>query len=127
MQNPKDYKYTKQHEWVKLNGDIATVGITNHAQELLTDIVFVELPELETDVEQNGNLGVVESVKSVSDIYSPISGRIMEVNNELETAPELINSSPFDKGWIAKIEINNINEMDDLMASEDYDKLIAGE
>ncbi len=126
MDNPIDYKYTQVHEWARIDGDVATVGITDYAQGQLTDIVFVELPEVGKRIEQNGNLCVVESVKSVSDIFSPISGEIVEVNKSLEDSPELVNNGPFEGGWIAKLKIKNEAELDQLMSVEEYNKFLAG-
>ncbi|KHE94119.1 MAG: glycine cleavage system protein GcvH [Candidatus Scalindua rubra] len=126
MGNPIDRKYTKEHEWIKIDGDIAIVGITDFAQDQLTDVVFVELPEVGKQVDQNGNLCVVESVKSVSDIFSPISGEIVEVNRTLEDSPVLINNEPFEGGWIVKLKVNNETELDQLMTSEEYNKFLAG-
>lgn len=124
MGNPKDLKYIEDHEWVRIDGDIATVGITDYAQKQLTDIVYVELPEIGKRVGQNESLGVVESMKSVSDICSPISGEVLSVNNELVKSPELVNKEPFDAGWIAKIKIKDNSEIESLMTSEEYDKFI---
>lgn len=124
MENPKDLKYTKDHEWIRTDGDIITVGITDYAQKQLTDIVFVELPEAGKQVEQNESIGVVESIKSVSDIYSPIGGKIIEVNNALKDSPELLNIEPYDGGWIAKLKINDDSEIECLMTSVEYDKFI---
>jgi len=116
-----EMKYTKDHEWIKVeNGNVGVCGITNHAQEMLTDIVFVELPEVDFDVLQKDQIGVVESVKAVSDVYSPVSGKIIEVNNELEDSPELINSDPHGAGWIFKIELSDLSELDDLMGEDEY-------
>jgi len=126
MENPVDRKYTKEHEWIKIDGDIATVGVTDYAQDQLTDIVFVELPEVGKQVDQNGNLCVVESVKSVSDIFSPISGEIVEINRILEDSPDLVNNEPFAGGWIAKLKVNNETELDQLMTAEAYNKFLAG-
>jgi glycine cleavage system H protein len=126
MENSIDRKYTKEHEWIKIDGDIATIGITDFAQDQLTDVVFVELPEVGKLIEQNGNLCVVESVKSVSDIFSPISGEIVEVNKALENSPELVNHEPLEGGWIAKLKINNEAELDKLMTTEEYNKFLAG-
>ena len=126
MENPIDRKYTKEHEWIKIDGDIATIGITDFAQDQLTDVVFVELPEVGKLIEQNGNLCVIESVKSVSDIFSPISGEIMEVNKTLENSPELVNNEPFEGGWIAKLKVKNETELDQLMTTEEYNKFLAG-
>ena len=124
MENPKNLKYIEDHEWVRIDGDTATIGITDYAQKQLTDIVYVELPEVGKQVGQNEGLGVVESMKSVSDICSPISGEVIAVNNILEKSPELVNSEPFDGGWIAKLKIKNNSEIESLMTSEDYDKFI---
>ena len=120
-------KFSKEHEWITLDGEVATIGITDHAQKQLTDIVFVELPEVGKEVTLNGNLGVVESVKSVSDIFSPISGTVVEVNKDLEKTPQLINEDPYSKGWIAKIKIKEKAELDSLMSKEEYEKLISEE
>ena len=127
MNNPDDRKYTKEHEWVKVNGDIATMGITEHAQELLTDIVFVELPEKSKKAEQSKNLCVVESVKSVSDVFAPVSGEVVEVNAALKEMPELVNKSPFEQGWIAKIKIKDAKELDSLMSAAQYTDFISKE
>ncbi len=124
MENPKDIKYVENHEWVRIDGDTATIGITDYAQKQLTDIVYVELPEIGKQVGQNESLGVVESMKSVSDIYSPISGEVLAVNNALEKSPEFVNNEPFDGGWIVKLKIKDNSEIEFLMTSEEYDKLI---
>ncbi len=126
MENPIDRKYTKEHEWVKIDGDIATIGITDFAQDQLTDVVFVELPEVGKQIEQNGNLCVVESVKSVSDIFSPVSGEIVEVNKALENSPALVNNDPFENGWIVKLKIRNETELEQLMTTEEYNKFLTG-
>jgi glycine cleavage system H protein len=124
-ENPADRKYTKEHEWVKNNGDgTVTMGITDHAQEMLTDIVFVELPPVGKHVKQMQPLAVVESVKSVSDIYSPVSGDVLEVNSSLEEHPELVNQDAFGEGWIAKLKMEDPGEFDNLMTSADYEALI---
>lgn len=120
MEIPIELKYSKDHEWVKIEGDIAIVGITDYAQEKLTDIVFVEFPEIGKQVEQDGNLCVVESVKSVSDVLSPISGEIVEVNTSLEKAPERVNNEPFEGGWMVKLKMKDRNELDNLLAAEEY-------
>jgi glycine cleavage system H protein len=122
MENPKELKYTKEHEWVKLENDIATIGITFHAQELLTDIVFVELPEKEKKAEQSKQIAVVESVKSVSDVFSPVTGEVTEANTKLQENPELINNDPYNEGWIAKIKVENKEELNNLMSAEEYKK-----
>ena len=126
MENPIDRKYTKEHEWIKIDGDVATVGITDFAQDQLTDVVFVELPDVGKQIEQNGNLCVVESVKSVSEVFSPISGEIVEVNKALENSPELVNNEPFEGGWIAKLKVKNEAEQDQLMTPEEYNKFLTG-
>ena len=126
MENPIDRKYTKEHEWIKIDGDVATVGITDFAQDQLTDVVFVELPDVGKQIEQNGNLCVVESVKSVSEVFSPISGEIVEVNKALENSPELVNNEPFEGGWIAKLKVKNETELDQLKTPEEYNKFLAG-
>jgi len=126
MKNPIDRKYTKEHEWIKIDGDIVTVGITDFAQDQLTDVVFVELPEKGKQIDQNGNLCVVESVKSVSDIFSPVSGEIVEVNNALENSPALVNNDPFESGWIVKLKIKNETELDQLITPEEYNKFLTG-
>ncbi len=123
MENPKDLKYIEDHEWVRIDGDTATIGITDYAQKQLTDIVYVELPEVGKQVGRNENLGVVESMKSVSDICSPISGEVLAVNNELGKSPELVNNEPYDGGWIAKLRIKDNSEIESLMTAEEYDKL----
>ncbi|MBT6564538.1 MAG: glycine cleavage system protein GcvH [Candidatus Scalindua sp.] len=126
MKNPVNLKYTKEHEWIRIDGDIATVGITDYAQDQLTDVVFVELPEEGKQIEQNGNLCVVESVKSVSDIFSPISGEIVEVNKALENSPELVSHEPLEGGWMVKLKAINEAELDQLMTTEEYNKFLTG-
>jgi glycine cleavage system H protein len=126
MDNPIDRKYTKEHEWIKIDGETVILGITNFAQDQLTDVVFVELPEVGKQIEQNGNLCVVESVKSVSDIFSPISGEIVEVNNTLEDSPALINNDPFEDGWIVKLKVKDEKDLEQLMTAEEYDKFLTG-
>jgi len=127
-QNPSDRKYSKEHEWAKNTGDATvTVGITDHAQEMLTDIVFVELPAPGRKVKQNEPMAVVESVKSVSDVYTPVSGEIVEVNRTLEDQPDLINSDAFGEGWIAKIRMDDPSELEILLDAAAYDTFIAAE
>ena len=113
-------KYTNEHEWVELNGDIATVGITNHAQESLGDIVFIELPTLGKVVKSNEELCVIESVKAASDIYAPIDGEIMEVNNSLEGDAAIINQDAENTGWIFKMKVSNPSQYDELMTVDEY-------
>jgi len=126
VENPIDRKYSKEHEWIKIDGNIVTIGITDYAQDQLTDIVFVELPDVGKQIEQNGNLCVVESVKSVSDVFSPISGEIVEVNKALENSPELVNKEPFEGGWIAKLKLENEAELDQLITTEEYNTFLTG-
>ncbi|PKN77714.1 MAG: glycine cleavage system protein H [Deltaproteobacteria bacterium HGW-Deltaproteobacteria-1] len=126
--NPTDRLYSKDHEWVKDNGDgTAVVGITDYAQEMLTDIVFVELPPIGKKVAQGEPVAVVESVKSVSDVYAPVSGEVINVNGELENAPDLINSDAFGKGWIATLKLADADELKSLLSAVDYDALIKEE
>jgi glycine cleavage system H protein len=123
--NPADRRYTKEHEWAKDNGNgTITMGITDHAQELLTDIVFVELPPVGKKVKQMQPLAVVESVKSVSDVYSPVSGEVLEVNSVLEAHPELVNQDAFGEGWIAKLKMDDPGELMNLMDNAGYDEMI---
>jgi glycine cleavage system H protein len=123
--HPPDRKYTKEHEWAKENGDDTIImGITDHAQELLTDIVFVELPPVGKKVKQMEPLAVVESVKSVSDVYAPVSGEVMEVNQTLESNPGLINQDAFGEGWIAKLKMDDADELMNLMDAHSYEDMI---
>ena len=114
--NPTDLKYTKEHEWIRAEGDSGLCGITHHAQELLTDIVFVELPKLGQHVEQGKPCCVVESVKSVSDVYSPAGGEVTEVNKNLEASPQNVNNDPYGTGWIWKMKVSNPSELNSLSA-----------
>ena len=124
MTSPEHLKYAKSHEWVKDNGDgTATVGITAHAQEALGDVVFVELPAVGQELEAGEEFGVVESVKAASDLYSPVSGEVVEVNSALEGTPETINNSPFESGWIMKIRLGNPGELDGLLDARAYDRI----
>ena len=127
MDIQNDFFYTKEHEWVSLDGNIAIVGISDYAQEALGDITFVELPSVDDVLEQFGQIASVESVKAASDIFSPISGKIIEVNSDLEAKPGLINKSPYDKGWIAKIEVSDTEEVSNLMNAEEYEKFLEAE
>lgn len=116
----EDCRYTKSHEWVKIKGDVATIGITDYAQAELTDIVFVELPKVGDSFETEDEFGVVESVKSVSDLYMPVGGEIVEVNEELENTPELVNTSPFDQGWLIKVKLDDPSEIETLLKPNAY-------
>ncbi|MFQ5895148.1 MAG: glycine cleavage system protein GcvH [Nitrospinota bacterium] len=127
MEFPDELKYTKEHEWVRVEGDRAVVGITEYAQGELGDIVYVELPEVDSEVERNGTFGVVESVKAVSDLYVPVSGRVVEVNESLQEEPELVNSDPYEDGWMIVIEMGDPSELGELMSAEDYQAYIEQE
>ncbi len=118
-----DLKYTETHEWLKVKGDTGVVGITDHAQAELTDIVFVELPEIGKEIKKGEELCVVESVKSVSEIYSPISGKVVDVNKKLDDSPEIINENPYDDGWLVELEIKDKSEIDSLLDAESYRKM----
>ena len=117
--------YTDEHEWIDVEGEIATVGITDHAQEQLGDIVFVELPAVDAELDKGGDAAVVESVKAASDVYAPVSGTVTEVNDALEEDPSLVNSSAEEDGWFFKLELSDKSELDDLMDEEAYKAFIA--
>ena len=116
----ENLRYTQEHEWVSLDGNIATIGITEHATEEVGEVVFVELPEADAEFEQNDEIGTIESVKTVSSIYAPISGKIVEANSELGDSPNTINDQPFGNGWLVKIECSDTSEVDELMTHDDY-------
>jgi glycine cleavage system H protein len=124
---PEDLQYTKQHEWVRLSDDVGVVGITDYAQKELGDIVYVDLPRVGTKVEQAKVMGSVESVKAVSDIYSPVTGEVIEINDALSTAPEKLNESPHGDGWLVKIRLSALTEIQGLLSSADYAKYVAEE
>lgn len=125
---PADLMFTNSHEWVKDEGDdTVTIGITDHAQELLGDLVFVELPDIGDVIETGGEAGVVESVKAASDIYSPVSGEVIEINEDLVDSPELVNEQPYDNGWIYKMKLNNASDMDNLLDAEAYSEVVESE
>ena len=117
-----EVKFSKEHEWITLEGDVATVGITKHATEMLGDIVFAELPEKGSNVEKDGTAGVVESTKAASDVYTPVSGEILENNQPIVDDPSNVNKDPENNGWFFKIKIKNKSEMDSLMSPSDYEK-----
>jgi glycine cleavage system H protein len=119
-----DLKYTDSHEWLKVEGEVVKIGITDHAQSQLTDIVFVELPEVGKEVKKGEELCVVESVKSVSELYAPVSGKIAKVNKFLEETPETINESPYDEGWLVEIEVTDKSEIEGLLDASSYKKII---
>jgi len=121
---PNDLKYSKSHEWVKVDGDSAKVGITHHAQDTLGDITFVELPKIGASVKNGAEAGVIESVKAASDLYSPVTGEVTSVNSDLESAPETINSDPYGKGWLYTVKISDKSEIDALMDAAAYEKYL---
>jgi glycine cleavage system H protein len=127
MNIPEDLKYTNQHEWARIQGIEATVGITDFAQQSLGDVVYVEMPEIGTQVKQDEAFGVVESVKAASDIYSPLSGEVIEVNEALGEHPEYINQSPYEKGWIIKMKIKDQAELDAMMEHREYEQFVQKE
>ncbi len=124
MEFPEDLKYTREHEWVSIDGSVATIGITDHAQEQLGDVVFVELPTVGDRVEKADAFGVVESTKAVSDVYAPLSGEVSEVNDDLPDNPELINEDPYGDGWMVKITLGDKADLEDLMTADEYRKFI---
>jgi len=126
MAYPADFKYTKEHEWIKADGNTATLGITNYAQESLGDIVFVELPKVGSEITAGKTFGSVESVKAVSDLYAPASGTVTEINGELATAPEQINKDAH-SAWMLKITLKNPGELNSLLSAADYEKFVAEE
>lgn len=125
MAQPSGLLFSKEHEWLKLDGEVGTIGITDYAQSALGDIVFVELPRVGQIVQQHGTIGVVESVKSVSDLFTPIAGEIVEVNPAVEADPAIVNREPFGEGWLIKIRVAENAPKDGLLSADEYDKLIA--
>jgi glycine cleavage system H protein len=123
---PDDFHYTKDHEWVKLQGDLATIGITDFAQKQLGDVVYLELPDEGTQFEFHQSIGVIESVKAVSDIYSPISGEVIEANEGLNDSPEIVNNDPHGEGWIIRLKIKDETELEKLMSASEYEKFLEG-
>ncbi|MDQ0162041.1 glycine cleavage system protein GcvH [Aeribacillus alveayuensis] len=124
MNTPKELRYSEEHEWVKVEGDKVRVGITDFAQSELGDIVFVELPEVGDEIVANEPFGSVESVKTVSELYAPISGKVVEVNEDLNDNPEYVNESPYEKAWMIVVEPNDIHEVDNLMTAEQYEEMV---
>ena len=124
MNVPQNLRYNKSHEWVLLDGDIATVGISDHAQEELTDVVFVELPPVGKTVDVGDPTAVVESVKAASDIYAPVSGEVVEVNDAVEADPSLVNSDPYGQGWIFKLKVKDAGQLNDLLDAAGYEAMI---
>ena len=125
MDCPDDLKYTREHEWLLVEGKVATVGITDYAQEQLGDVVFVELPSVGDKVTKDEAMGVIESVKAVSDVYAPVSGVVIEVNDDLPDSTEMINEDPYGDGWMVKIELSDPTDVDDLLSSGDYEQFVS--
>jgi len=125
MNTPKELRYSEEHEWVRVEGDKVRVGITDFAQSELGDIVFVELPEVGAEITANEPFGSVESVKTVSELYAPISGKVVEVNEELNDNPEFVNESPYEKAWMIVIEPSDMSEVDKLMTAEQYEEMVS--
>lgn len=124
MKFPDDLRYSKEHEWVSVSEGVATIGVTDFAQDELGDIVFVELPEIGARLNQGETFGVAESVKTVSDLYCPVTGEIIEVNHALEEGPELVNSSPYTKGWMLKIKMSDPPQLEDMLSAADYEEYV---
>ncbi len=125
MNFPADLKYTKDHEWIRVEGDVAYVGITDYAQSELGEIVFVDIPTQGETVAKEESFGTIEAVKTVSDLFMPVSGEVLEVNPELEEAPELVNEDAYGKGWLIKISMTDASELGDLLSADEYQQLIA--
>ncbi len=127
MEAPPGLKYSKEHEWVSTEESVATVGITDHAQEQLGEIVYIELPSVGEKVSKDDPFGVVESVKAVSDIYAPVSGTVVAVNEDLPESPEVVNEDPYGDGWLIKVKVSDPTDLDDLMDSAEYEEMVARE
>ncbi len=125
--NPEDLKYHKEHTWAKVSGSKATIGITDHAQDALGDIVYIDLPDTDIPMEADSEFSEIESTKATSPVIAPVSGTIVEVNEELSETPEIINESPYEKGWIAVVEMSAASELDALMEADDYEKYVEEE
>ncbi len=123
MNIPEELKYTTEHEWVRIDGNVATIGVTDYAQAELSDITFFELPEIGRKVEQKEEIGVIETSKAVSEIYSPLTGTITEINTALDDEPETLNSDPYGAGWLVKIEISDKSELEQLLSADDYQEI----
>ena len=124
MNLPKELKYTKEHEWIKVDGNIATIGITDFAQGELGDIVYIEIDSIGNELNVSEIFGTVEAVKTVSDLFMPIKGTVIEINSNIESTPEIVNEGPYDKGWIIKIEIAENQDIENLLSADDYRKMI---
>jgi glycine cleavage system H protein len=126
LAQPQDLLYSKEHEWAKLDGETATIGITDYAQESLGDIVYVELPKVGREIEQFFNVGVIESVKAVSDLFTPLSGKVVEINEALDSDPAAVNREPYGAGWLFKLKLSDLEEAKSLLNAADYEKTTAG-
>jgi glycine cleavage system H protein len=124
MNLPEELKYTEEHEWIKVDGNIATIGITDFAQGELGDIVYIEIDSIGNELNVSEIFGTVEAVKTVSDLFMPIKGTVLEINSNIESTPEIVNEDPYDKGWIIKIEISENRDIEDLLSADDYRKMI---
>lgn len=124
MEVPKDLRYTEEHEWLKVDGTKGVVGISHFAQDQLGDVVFVEVPAVGTELEKENTFGVVESVKTVSDLYAPVSGKVVAVNKDLEANPELVNQDPYGKGWMIELELADASQVDGMLSAEGYEAFI---
>lgn len=127
MKIPKDLRYSREHEWVAVDNDVATIGITDHAQEQLGDVVYVELPQIDAEITKDAPFGVVESVKAVSDIFAPVSGTVKEVNSPLTESPEKVNADPYGEAWMIRVTMSDARELDDLMTAAEYQKFLEEE
>ncbi len=127
MNHPAELKYTKEHEWIKIEGNQAVIGITDYAQDSLGDVVYLELPEEGDSITRDEGFGVVESVKAVSDLYAPISGAVAEINDSLVESPEVINDDPYGEAWMLKVDVENASELDELLSAEEYEQYIEEE
>ena len=124
MAVPSELKYSKEHEWIKVEGNTVTIGITEYAQSELGDIVFVELTEVDDDIQEGDTFGSVESVKTVSELYAPVTGKVVEANEELEDSPEFVNESPYEKAWMVKVEVSDLDQLNELLSAEQYSEMI---
>jgi len=127
MRFPEDLRYTKEHEWAKSEDGQALIGITDYAQDALGDVVYVELPEIGTELKQFQTFGVVESVKAVSDLFSPLSGKVVEINHDLKDNPQLVNEDPYGEGWMIKLEVKDLSEWENLLTAQDYKSYVEEE
>ena len=121
---PQDLKYTKEHEWLKVDGETAIIGITEHAQSELGDIIFIEFPNIDQEIDKNEPFGTIEAVKTVADLFAPVSGKVIKINETLEDNPEFVNSDPYVNGWVVKVSISDTSELEELMSADKYAELI---